>query len=91
MTNFSSMTDSDLFGFFSDLYKDVNGVRPHSPWDRQSVINFCEHWTSPEAVSELLDQWDEESEYLKRMKKDFAPEYEDIPDRYEIMAETVGY
>ena len=99
MSNFALMTDSELFGFFSDLYKDVNGVRPVSGWDRASVVAFCESWTSPEGVEQLTVQWAEEDECFKALEEKWNRDCEQdallndlrTPSRYEAMAERAGY
>lgn len=95
MSNFALMTDSELFGFFSDLYKDVNGVRPVSGWDRASVVAFCESWTSPEGVEQLIAQWALEEKFYRDCEQDaLMNELIDelrTPSRYEAMAERAGY
>jgi hypothetical protein len=34
-------TDPWLWQYFSDYFKDVNGVRPHGEWSIEEVKNWC--------------------------------------------------
>lgn len=99
MSNFSQMTDPELFSFFSDLHKDVAGFRPHAGWVREKIVEFCEWWTSPEGVAELKQQWAEEDEYFKELERSWEEANQELvtlselltPSRYEAMAERAGY
>lgn len=99
MSNFSQMTDPELFSFFSDLHKDVAGFRPHAGWVREKIVEFCEWWTSPEGVAELKKAWAEEEECFKELEKSWEEANQELvilrelqtPDRYESMAIAAGY
>ena len=42
-SSFSIMADDELFSFFSDYFKDINGVRPRGAhWTREVVIGWVE-------------------------------------------------
>lgn len=63
--NFSSYSDHELFGFFSDLYKDVLGHRPSGEfWTRERVIEWCTRETSPEAMARHQANWAAEGDFL---------------------------
>lgn len=99
MSNFSQMTDPELFSFFSDLHKDVAGFRPHAGWVREKIVEFCEWWTSPEGVAELKQQWAEEDEYFKELERSWEEANQELiilqelqtPTRYEAMAAQAGF
>lgn len=99
MSNFTQMTNNELYNFFSDLHKDVFNVRPQGTWHRDTIIEFCERWTSPEAQAELQAQWREEDAEFEHMLMKSQLECDsqqtlkelDQPDRFELMAERFDY
>lgn len=92
MNNFNAMTNQQLNAFFGDFHKDVWGVRPHSNYSRDEIIQFCEYWTSTSAQDILRDQWQREADELNDVYLIWgASEDEDQPDQYELLAERWGY
>ena len=71
MSNFSMMTDDELFGLFSDYYKSCNNHRPSfgGYWTRETIINWLESEFTPENQELRRQQWEYEESELKKMEE----------------------
>ncbi len=89
--NFSEMTDSELFSFFSDYYKSCYNFRPSSSeiWTRENVIIWLTREFQPDMIEFRKEQWAKEEQDFEDYN-DYLDEMEDLT-KYEMMAEDTKY
>lgn len=101
-SSFSLMADDELFSFFSDYFKDINGFRPRGAhWTREVVIGWCDAQSTPEMVALHQAQWEEEARWNDVLEARYDAAYvksssakaseEDEMDKYELMAARAGF
>ena len=96
-SQFSQMSDDELFSLFSDWFKDVNNFRPRGAhWTRETVIEWCDANSTPEAIERNLAEWALEDEYYASLNESLktsenSDNSENSESKYEQMAIDAGF
>ena len=95
--SFKIMSDDELFSLFSDWFKDVNNFRPRGAhWTRETVIEWCEANSTPEAIARQQQEWALEDEYYASLNESLktsenSDNSENSESKYEQMAFSAGF
>lgn len=91
-SSFSQMSDDELFSYFSDFFKDINGHRPRGAfWTREVVVEWCERESTPEAMARHQEDWTAEEQYFQGLYTQPVVVSVDPMDKYEMMAVRAGF
>ncbi len=91
---FASLTDNELYSFFSDFYKDCSGIRPRGEyWTREIILAWCIEETSPEAMERHQADWAEQEAMFQFYEVNDGKEPKESPfdSRFEEMAWNAGF
>lgn len=91
--HFASLTDNELYSFFSDFYKEINNIRPRGEyWTREVILAWCIDETSPEAMERHQADWAEQEAMFQFYEVNNGKEPKESPfdSRFEEMAWNAG-